>query len=148
MVKGGNQLDRPGSQHPVAEHVARHVADADHAEWLRLDVDVHLAEMPLDALPRTARRDPHALVVVARRAAGGEGISEPVVVLKRNFIGEIGEGRRALVSGHDEIWVIAIVPDHAIWRDDLSGHDIVRDVEHRGDERPVGSEAFLRDFIA
>ena len=68
------------SSMPVAEHVARHVADADHRERRRLDVDVHLAEVPLHRLPGAARRDPHLLVVVAVRAAGGEGVAEPEAV--------------------------------------------------------------------
>ena len=80
VIEGRHQLDVLGQQHAVAEHVARHVADADHAERLLLDVDVHLAEVALDALPGAARGDRHALVVVAGRAAGGERIAEPEVV--------------------------------------------------------------------
>ena len=52
-------------QHAVAEHVARHVADADHGERLGLDVDAHLAEVALDRLPGAAGGDAHRLVVVA-----------------------------------------------------------------------------------
>ena len=49
------------------------------------DVDVHLAEVPLDRLPGAARGDAHLLVVVAGRAAGREGVAEPEAVL----LGEI-----------------------------------------------------------
>ena len=35
-------------QHPVAEHVAGHVADADDRERLGHHVDAELAEVPLD----------------------------------------------------------------------------------------------------
>ena len=70
-------------QHAVAEHVARHVADTDHAERLALDVDIHLAEVALDALPGATRGDRHLLVVVAGRAARGEGIAEPEAVRDR-----------------------------------------------------------------
>src|SRR3712207_8646508 len=44
-------------------------------------VDAHLAEVPAHRLPRAARGDAHRLVVVAGRAAGGEGVAEPEVVL-------------------------------------------------------------------
>jgi hypothetical protein len=43
-------------------------------------VEAHLAEVPLDRLPRAAGGDAHALVVVADRAAGGEGVAEPEAV--------------------------------------------------------------------
>ena len=46
------------------------------------DVDVHLAEMALHRLPGAARGDAHLLVVVAGRAAGGEGVVEPEAVLR------------------------------------------------------------------
>ena len=48
---------------------------------VRLDVGPELAEVALDRLPRAARRDAHLLVVVARRAAGGERVAEPEAVL-------------------------------------------------------------------
>ena len=57
VIEGRHQPDVLRQQHAVAEHVARHVADAHHAERLALDVDVHLAEVALDALPGAARRD-------------------------------------------------------------------------------------------
>ena len=50
----------------------------------RLDVDVHLAEMPLHRLPGAARGDAHRLVVVAGRAARGEGVAEPEAALQRD----------------------------------------------------------------
>ena len=65
-------------QHAVAEHVARHVADAGDGDGLGLDVDVDLAEVALHRLPGAARRDAHLLVVVALAAARREGVAEPV----------------------------------------------------------------------
>ena len=68
-------------QHAVAEHVARHVADADDGERRRLDVAVHLAEMPLHRFPGALGGDAHLLVVVAGRAARREGVVQPEAVL-------------------------------------------------------------------
>ena len=59
VVERGDQLDVAREQHPVAEHVARHVADPDDGEVGRLDVGAELAEVALDRLPRAARGDPH-----------------------------------------------------------------------------------------
>ena len=64
MVEGGHQPDVLTEQHPVAEHIAAHVADADHREVLRLGIEIELAEVPLDRLPCSPGRDAHRLVVV------------------------------------------------------------------------------------
>ena len=77
MIEGREQLGLARQQHRVAEHVARHVADADDGERRRLGVAAHLAEMALHRFPRAARGDAHLLVVVAARTARGEGIAEP-----------------------------------------------------------------------
>ena len=45
MVEGAHELDVLGEQHPVAEHVARHVADADDREVVLLHVDAELPEV-------------------------------------------------------------------------------------------------------
>jgi hypothetical protein len=75
VVEGRDETDVRRQQHPVAEHVAGHVADARDGEVLRLRVHAELAEVALDALPGAARRDAHLLVVVARGAARGEGVA-------------------------------------------------------------------------
>ena len=69
VVEGAHQPDVLGQQHPVAEHVSGHVADADDREVLRLGVVAELAEVALDRLPGALGGDPHRLVVVAGRAA-------------------------------------------------------------------------------
>ncbi len=117
VIEGGDELDGARAQHAVAEHVARHVADADHGERLCRDVDVHLAEMALDRLPGAARGDAHLLVVVAGRAAGREGVVEPEVVVARDVVGDVGEGRGALVGGDHEIGIVAVVAHHVDRRD-------------------------------
>ena len=81
VVEGRDQPDVLGEQHAVAEDVAGHVADADDGEVLGLGVHAELAEVPLDRLPRALGGDAHRLVVVADRAAGGEGVAEPEAVV-------------------------------------------------------------------
>ena len=108
MVEGRDQTDLAAQQHAVAEHVARHVADADHGERFGVDVAVHLAEMALDRFPGAARRDAHLLVVVACGAARGEGIVEPETALGGDGIGRVGKLRRALVGGNDQIGIVGI----------------------------------------
>ena len=115
--------------------------------WL-LDVDVHLAEVPLDALPGAARGDRHALVVVAGRAAGGEGVAEPEVVRGRDLVGDVGEGGGALVGGDHQIGIVAVVAHHVARRDHLAVLDVVGDVEQGGDEDAVGGHALLLDLLA
>ena len=109
VIEGGDELGGLLAQHAVAEHVARHVADADHGERRRGDVDIHLAEMALDRFPGAARGDADLLVVVAGRAAGGEGVAEPEIVGDGNVVGDVGERRRALVGGDHEIRIVAFV---------------------------------------
>ena len=109
MVEGGDEPNCVRQQHAVAEDVTRHVAHAGDAERLRLDVDVHLAEVTLHALPRATGCYAHALVVVADGAAGGERIAEPEVVRGGDLIGDVRERRRALVGGYDEVRIIAVV---------------------------------------
>ena len=71
-----------------------------------------LAEVPLDRLPGAAGGDAHRLVVVAGRAAGGERVAEPEAVVERDPVGDVGERRGALVGGHHQVGVVAVVADH------------------------------------
>ena len=129
MVEGRDEPDLPRQQHAVAEHIARHVADARDAERRRLDVDVDLAEMPLHGLPRAARGDAHLLVVVADRAARGEGVAEPEAMLRGDGVGGVGEGRGALVGGDDEIGIVAVMAHGVLRRHGLAVDDVVGQVE-------------------
>ena len=110
VVERRDQPDVRGQQHPVAEHVAGHVADPDDGDLLALGVDAQLAEVPLDALPGAAGGDAHGLVVVAHRPAGGERVAEPEPVGRGDLVGDVGELRRALVRGHHQVGVVAVVP--------------------------------------
>ena len=141
VVEGGDQADVLGEQHAVAEDVTGHVADADGGEVLGLGVVAQLAEVPLDRLPRAARGDAHALVVVARGTAGGEGVPEPEAVRLRHLVGDVGERRGALVGGDDQVVVVTVVPDDVLGVDDVPADEVVGDVQQPGDERLVAGDA-------
>ena len=164
MVEGGDELDRLGQQHAVAEDVARHVAAADDGDLVLLHVDPHLAEVPLDGNPGAARGDAHRLMIVAVGTAAGESVVEPEIALLRDRVGHVGEPRRSLVGGDDEIRVVSvedadIVRVHDLVLDDVVGdgqeganEDLVRGLAFRGPAFPVaggvgkllGIEAALR----
>ena len=96
-------------------------------------VELELAEVALDRLPRAARGDAELLVVVAVRAAGGERVAEPEAVLLGDRVGGVGERRRALVGGHDEVGVVAVEHAHVGRVHDLAVDEVVGDVEQRAD---------------
>ena len=148
MVEGGDELDLARQQHAVAEHVARHVADADDRERARVDVAAELAEVALDALPGTARRDAERLVVVALRAARGERVAEPEAVLDRDRVGRVGERGGALVGGDDEVRIVLVEGAHARRADDLAADDVVGHVEHAADQRRVAQPHLLAQRVA
>ncbi len=129
VIERRNELRVPGEQHAVAEHVARHVADARYGEIGRLRVDPHFAEVPLHRFPCPARGDAHRLVVVTHRAAGRERISQPEAILPADGIGVIGERRRSLVCGDHEIRVVGVVPRHLRRSDDRIADAIVGEVQ-------------------
>ena len=115
MIERRHEPQVRRQQHAVAEDVARHVADADHGEFVGVDVLADHTCVSAHALPRTTRRDPHLLVVVAVAPPRGERIAEPEVVLGGDLVGDVAERRRALVGGHDEVRVVGIV-DHDVGR--------------------------------
>ena len=78
--------------------------------------------------PRAVMR--HALVVVAGRAARGEGVAEPVAVLQADRVGDVGEGGGALVGRDHEVGIVLVVAHHARRRHDLLADPVVGDVEH------------------
>ena len=134
-------------QHAVAEHIARHVADAHHGEVGCLDVDAEFAEMALYELPDAPRGDAHCLVVVPHRAAGSECVAEPIPVFSRDRVGEIGELSGPLVGGYYEIGVIAVIADDLGRRLDPVfcrglGTDVVGEVEQTADQRAVAFDPF------
>ena len=137
MVERGDQPDVPGQQHAVAEDVTGHVPDAHHGEVLVLHVDAERPEVPPDRHPRAAGGDPHRLVVVALRPAGGEGVPEPERVLAGDRVRHVGERRGALVGGDDEVGVVPVVAHDAVRRHDPAVDHVVGDVEQPADERPV-----------
>jgi hypothetical protein len=139
VVEGRHQLELARQQHPVAEHVAGHVTDAHHGDGLGGHVDAQLAEVALDRLPGAAGGDAHLLVVVADRPARGEGVAQPVAVARRHLVGDVGEGRRALVGRHHQVGVVAVVADHPVGRHDLGAPAVVGQVEQPRDEGAVAA---------
>ena len=148
MVEGRDQLNLLRQQHAIAEHVARHVADARDGEGRALDVGAQLAEMALHRFPRATRGDAHLLVVVSGRAARGEGIVEPEAVVARQRIGDVGKGGGAFICGDNEIGIVAVAPHHLFRRHDGTGHVVVGDVEHAADQGLVAGDALGLDLLA
>ena len=142
VVKRGDQSDVLGQQHAVAEHVTRHVADAGGGEVLLLGVHAEGAEVALDRLPRAARGDAHALVVIADRSTGGERIAHPEVVVGGDRIGGIGETRGALVGRDHHVGIVTVVAHDVFRVHDLAVHQIVGDVEQAVDEHLIAGDAF------
>ena len=136
-------------QHAVAEHVARHVADADAGEVLGLDVGAELAEMALHRFPGAAGGDAHLLVVVAGRAAGGEGVVQPEAVIRRHAVGDVGEGGGALVGRDHEIGIVLVMADH-VAPDGMTSPPtmVVGDVEQAAHQGLVAFDAFGLDRLA
>ena len=114
----------------------------------RLAVHAELPEMAPDRLPAAARGDAHALVVVALRAARREGVAEPEAVFPGHPVGDVGEGRRALVGRHHQIGVVAVMAHDMRRRDHPAAGEVVGDVQHAAHEGPVAGDAFLLDGLA
>ena len=148
VVERRDQPDVAREQHPVAEHVARHVADPDDREVGLLHVGAELAEVALDRLPRAAGGDAHRLVVVALRAARRERVAQPEVVGGRHLVGDVRERRRALVRRHDQVGVVLVVAHDAVGRHDVAADDVVGDVEHARQEHPVAGDPLLQQRLA
>ena len=104
--------------------------------------------MALDRKPGPLGGDAHRLVIVALRAATGEGIVEPEIEFLGNSIGGVGEGRGALVGGDHEIGILAVADDHRLGMDDFSLSDIVGDRQQRADEQLVAFLALGQPAIA
>ncbi len=128
-------------QHAVAEHVPGHVADPHHRQVVTVGVDAEHPGVTANALPRTAGRDAHLLVVVALAAAGGERVAEPEVVLRGDLVGDVAEGRRALVGGHHQIGIVVVVYHRVRRMNDGSTHHVVRHVEQAAHETLVPVDA-------
>ncbi len=105
--------------------------------------------MALDRLPGAARGDAHFLVVVTGRTTAGESVVQPEAVGLAHAVGDVGEGRRALVGGHDQIGVVAF-PGHDVGRTHRGAFadDVVGDVQHAGQEGLIGADGFGLHFLA
>src|SRR5690606_17594357 len=148
MVEGRQQAHRAGAQQTVAKYVAAHVTYTYDGNRVLLHVYAQLAEMPLYRDPGTPGGNGHALVVVPHRATGGEGIAHPEAVVGGNAVGNVGEGRRALVRAHHQVIVIVIVTDHLRRRYHLAVDEIIGDIQQTLDEDAIAGNGLLLDSIA
>ena len=148
VVEGRDELDVRRQQHAVAEHVARHVADAGNGKIGRLGVDAHLAEMPLDRFPGAARGDAHHLVVITCRPARGERIAQPEAVLLADGVGVVGERCRSLVRRDDEVRIIGVVTLDVRRRNDLVAHAVIGQVEQAPQIVLIAGHPFLEVRLA
>ena len=142
MVEGGDELQVARSQQAVAEHVARHVADADHRDRrAAVGVAAHLAQMPARRFPRAARRDANLLVVVAVLAARRERVAEPEAALDCDLIGDVGETRGAFVGRDDQVRAVVVEHPDARGMHRAGVGEVVGEIEHRVDQRLVRLDA-------
>ena len=145
MVEGGDELQVARAQQAVTEHVARHVADADHRDGrAAVGVAAHLAQMPARRLPRAARRDPHLLVVVTVLAAGRERVAEPEAALDCDLIGDVRETRGAFVRSDDQIRTVVVEHPDARGMHRAGVGEVVGEIEHRVHQRLVCLDAVGR----
>ncbi len=148
VVEGADQLDVLGQHHPVAEHVARHVADADHGEVLVLNIGAHFTEVALDRFPGPLGGDAHAFMVVALRPAGRKGVAQPMTVFQRHPIGDVRKRRRALVRGNHQIGIVVIPAIDAFGRHDAGALQVVGHVQQTRDQGFVAGDAFGHEGVA
>ncbi len=153
VIEGGEQSEVSRHQHAVAEHVARHVADADDGDLAALDVAPELAEMALDEFPGAAGGDAHLLVVVAGRPARGKSVAEPEPVFFGDRVGKIGEGGSALVGRNHQVGIVVVVPDDVRRRNDAMSSrpfrdDVVGEVEQAADQRLVTFDRLGPQLVA
>ena len=149
VVEGGKQAGVGREQHAVAEDVAAHVADADGGEGVvLLDVFAEQAEVAFDRFPGAARGDADAFVVVACRAAGGEGVAEPEAVFGGNAIGDVGEFGGAFVGGDDEVGVVFVMAHGVSGRDDFAFDEVVGEIQQAADEGAVAGFARFHEGVA
>ena len=103
--------------------------------------------MPLHRDPGALGGDAHALVVVAGRAAGGEGIAEPEAVVGGDAVGDVGEGRGALVRGDHQVGVVLVVAHHLGRRHHRAFLEVVGDVQQAGNEDAVAGDGLGLDLV-
>src|SRR6476646_822601 len=144
VVERGEKLGAWREQHPVPEHIARHVADPDGGELGGLDVNYQLTEVPLDRFPRAARGDSHLLVVVTVGPARGKRVAEPEAGADRNLVGDVRERGSSFVRRDYQVRIAFVAADHTFGRDDLSSGDVVGDVKQTGQERLIASDSLVQ----
>ncbi len=66
---------------------------------------------------------------------------QPEVAADGNLVGDVGEGRRALVCGHHEVRIVAVIANDVLGADGPTFHNVVRHAQQRRHEESVASDA-------
>ncbi len=77
MIECREQAEYAATTTSIAKDIPGHIPDAADRKVLGLDVPAEFAEVALHRFPGAAGCDAHFLVIVAGRAARGEGIAQP-----------------------------------------------------------------------
>ena len=147
VVERCDQLQLVGHQQAVTEHVTGHIADADHGDAVFLHVDAALTEVTLHTDPRALGGDAHFLVVVTGGTAGRERVAQPEAVVDGDAVGDVGEGRSALVRRYHQIRVIVVMTHDVGRRHQGAVLQVVGDVQQAGNEDAVAGDALGRDLV-
>ena len=143
VVESRYKAQFPALQHPVAEHVTRHIANPHHTNGFALRVDPKGMEVAPDGEPGPLRRNAECLVVITIASPRSEGVTQPKTRLGADFVGEVRKRGSALVRGHDKVGIFPVPAPYAAWVNDLSVHDVVGQVEKANDESGVGVSGFV-----
>ena len=134
-------------QQTIAENVARHIPDADAGKAFGLNVLTQFAEVTFDRLPRAARGDTHALVVIADTTTRGKSIIKPEAIAAGNAIRDIREFRRAFIRCNNQIEIVAVVTHNIFRRGDFAVRTIIRDIQQALHHDRIAGDAFCLEFI-
>ena len=87
-------------------------------------------------------------MVITVGPAAGEGIAQPEIMVQRDPIGDVREGRRALVGGDNEIGVRPVADDDMFGMHHLAGDAVVGDRQQSTDENAIAFGAFGEPCVA
>src|SRR5262249_47983947 len=105
-----------------------HIADADSGERFAFKILPVIPEMPLRALPSSARRNREFLMVVTVRTAGRKRVAKPEGVLFNGYlVCNVTEGRRAFIRRYHEIRIITVIRQHPLRANHLVSTPVISD---------------------
>ena len=104
--------------------------------------------MPLHGYPGSTGSNAHFFMVITNRTTGSKSIAHPETTGYRNFVGNIGECRRAFVSRNHQVGIIIIVTNHILRRYNLPFDQIIGYVQQGTDKRLIAGNPFCHKRIA